>query len=634
MATLIPESIPNATKSEKRVARILQKLPEDWLIYYEPLIYNRHPDFIIIAPDLGVIVIEVKGWYAGSGETRARIVSATPTTVTIREGDRKETVDHPIEQARQYMWSLHDFCRKSPYSKPLLQEAGRYEGKFRFPFSCMGILSNVTEQTLQRHANDNVRLAFPTNRVALKDDLDRWETLDCDQLRTLMKGFFDPFWEIEPMTEKQVNVLRYLIHPEVLFEGQPSEFEPSAHDPLPDLKVLDLKQEEHSLSLGSGHRIISGVAGSGKTLILIARAKHLSRRHPDWKILLLCYNKTLASFLQSALRGHVNVTVLHFHSLAYHSGVRFKKNDAEDSRESDADFGERLLKHLQEGRTSEARKYDAVLVDEAQDFEASWFRCVLQWIKDPDEGDLIVVCDGHQSLYRRSRIRWKDVGIHAVGRTIGSRFHLQKNYRNTAEILVLAEGFTTDPSEPETEDGIGALEVRSKNAIRAGGPHPVLIRAGSKAEEVVHVVDIIGGLLQGTWKGHPVEALRPADIGIVYRAGTKTNVPVIMSLISRLRDLPTQPEVTWLNDPSHDRHGQISAQSVKVGTIHSSKGLQYRAVFVLFADECPATYADTSPEAERRLFYVALTRAEEFLVISQSRNGPFTDEILKRLNLL
>ena len=49
-----------ASRGEERTFALLKKLPDDYWIYYEPNIDNRHPDFIVIAPDLSVIIIEVK----------------------------------------------------------------------------------------------------------------------------------------------------------------------------------------------------------------------------------------------------------------------------------------------------------------------------------------------------------------------------------------------------------------------------------------------------------------------------------------------------------------------------------------------------------------------------------------------
>ena len=96
-----------------------------------------------------------------------------------------------------------------------------------------------------------------------------------------------------------------------------------------------------------------------------------------------------------------NVTCLTFHQWgSQRNGVRF--NDAEDEEV----FGERLLRRLQHG-DGDAHKYDAVFVDEAQDFCKSWFLCSKLALKETDDGDLLIVGDGSQSLYRRRPFTWK-----------------------------------------------------------------------------------------------------------------------------------------------------------------------------------------------------------------------------------
>ena len=125
--------------------------------------------------------------------------------------------------------------------------------------------------------------------------------------------------------------------------------------PLP---VLDLRQERNALSLGEGHRIIYGVAGSGKTVILIARAR-LVAQDPNKQVLILCFNRALAEYFQRLFAQIHNVTCLNFHRWgSQRNGVRF--NEAEDEET----FGERLLQRLQYGE-GEAHKYDAVFIDEA-----------------------------------------------------------------------------------------------------------------------------------------------------------------------------------------------------------------------------------------------------------------------------
>ena len=85
------------------------------------------------------------------------------------------------------------------------------------------------------------------------------------------------------------------------------------------LEVLDAQQEQAARSLGSGHHVLFGIAGSGKTVLLLARARLLAGRESGRRVLFLCYNKALAADLTArladdpSLRG---VEIRHFHSWA------------------------------------------------------------------------------------------------------------------------------------------------------------------------------------------------------------------------------------------------------------------------------------------------------------------------------
>jgi superfamily I DNA and RNA helicase len=85
---------------------------------------------------------------------------------------------------------------------------------------------------------------------------------------------------------------------------------------LPDLlHVMDLEQEKLARRLGAGHRVIHGVAGSGKTMILGYRCLHLAREL-NKPILVLCYNVALAARLRAYIehKGIVGrISVRHFH---------------------------------------------------------------------------------------------------------------------------------------------------------------------------------------------------------------------------------------------------------------------------------------------------------------------------------
>lgn len=651
MAQIVPDVLPrSASAGERRLHSLLRRLPEDCVVYYEPMVGDRCPDFVVICSDLGLLVIEVKGWRIGD------ILAADPHTVQVTDHGRAVRQVHPLRQARGYMFALMDRCRVHPAIAPLLRPNGFHENRFLFPFGYFAVLSNINEAQLKRHPAGDLTAVFPEHRVLPRDVVSELERCpDARSLHDALRPCFVKSWPFPRLNEAQVDALRAIIHPEVILE-LPLEYSPSlpsttppsvtqppvlkptvedtqtpaaataqTHSPTSPLKVLDLRQENHARAVGDGHRILSGVAGSGKTVILLARARLLAQRDPKARILVLCYNVTLASFLRGHLAEHRNVRVCHFDDWAAANRVRRDRL----TKENDEALGERLLAALQSGLAPDAGEFDSVLVDEAQDFEASWFRCVLAAMKNPADGDLLIVGDGNQGVYRRGKVSWKALGIQASGRTISGRFHLDRNYRNSREIATLAQAFASHGRTAD-EDTIDALPLDVAKCPRSTGLSPLLLKEAGHAAECSRVVTLVRDLLAGRWNDKKLDApLLPEQIGILYRRIARTD----QALFTRfLDDLQTVAPVRWLNakdDPQARR--RVLEPGVKVQTIHASKGLQYRAVIVLWAGDLPYVPPQSQHDAaaERRLFYVGLTRAEDLLMLtaSSSDRSVFISEV-------
>ena len=108
MALMIPETIPsNASQGEKLLFKTLaQCLPDTYIVWHEPTIKRNIPDFIILGPAFGLLIVEVKGWYAGSVEL------ATHDFFQIRrerEGKTKlESQANPLKQGHRYFGTVAD----------------------------------------------------------------------------------------------------------------------------------------------------------------------------------------------------------------------------------------------------------------------------------------------------------------------------------------------------------------------------------------------------------------------------------------------------------------------------------------------------------------------------------------------
>ena len=620
MAEMIPDQLPHrASKGEERLFNILKRLPDSYIVYYEPIVENRYPDFVIICPDMGLMIIEVKGWYP------KEIIAADHNSVLIRGQQGDIRYNHPVRQARDYMLSLMDQCRENPICRRILAKEGAHQNKFIFPFGHFAVLSNITSENLVNHPAGDLAAIFTAKKNVTRDVLMEWSednNLSEKDICKILQDKFDPFWKIPALTIEQIDVLRSIIHPEIIISVSSGKSEPLAA--ISSLKVLDLKQEQNARKIGDGHRIIFGVAGSGKTVLLVSKARLISTQRSKDNVLLLCYNVALSAYLKSCLADCSNITVMHFDGWAKSNGIVRRNTESNES------LGKRLLQALENGH-GDARKYHLVMIDEAQDFDASWFRCALESMDDPYDGDLIIVGDGSQGLYVNRQISWSDIGVQARGRTIYKKFDLDRNYRNSREIVDLAAQFAlrSETQNSEEENGIVSILVDPNKCQRPTGIKPFLIKSNTRYEENNRVLKVVKDLLDGRWFGQPIEPLDPRtdpqSIGILYPFKNKQDNGVFSELLKSLEDLCP---VTWINQDRESRK-RISEPGIKVQTIHSAKGLQYRAVILLWADHLPMPFGDTDEETGRRLFYVALTRAEDYLAISasSSASSKFLNEI-------
>lgn len=600
MASLVPAK-GSLKGGELRVGEVLSRLPENWLVYHEPKVGGLRPDFVVLAPELGLLVVEVKAWRAGS------ILGADSHHVQLMTAAGPATHLHPLEQAERYQWAVMDACRGSLWSSCLLHQEGPFAGRFVFPVWRLAIFTNLKRgQLWERFEPEVVERIFPEAEVVFAETLSRWEAMSPEELRREIEGRFRPFRMEQTLTAEQTNVLRGVIFPEMVLRsrdgGKPAG--PRA------LKVLDFRQERLARTLGGGHRIIFGVAGSGKTILLMARARWLARENPHWRILLLCYNRMLAEWLANLLSDCPQVEVMNFHRWAMRQGVFWRKEEGA----GEAEVGDGLLEKLAAGG-GDCGRYDAVLIDEGQDFEPSWFRCALRALKDPLQGDLVVVADGSQGLYKRRKFTWKEVGVRASGRTISKGYELDRNYRNTREIAAVAGCFGCSGGDDE---GLVAAAVRAESCVREGGARPLLIEGGSRERSHDTALAVVQRWLAGNARG---ERLLPEEIAVLYPEH-QSQRQRLEAFVRRLNQLC--PAV-WLSDPDHkEKRRRIAERALKVQTIHSAKGLEYRAVIVLDVDRLPRL---ASPEEDGRLLYVALTRGEDHLVLICSQLAGFAAQL-------
>jgi hypothetical protein len=606
MAQMIPATVPpRATSGEKALFKILAALPDDVFVYYDAQIKHRYADFVVISPRLGVLMIEIKDWRPTT------ILAADHETIELRLHSHNKKVTHPLKQARQYALALMDEIQSRLEGRILLAQDGLHKGRIAFPVSYLACLSQLSNHDLETL---NLLNIFDLARTLTKDWLGVAQNVNGAELEKNLAPYFVPKFQFNPLDKIQIDQLRGIIHPHIVVQSAMQKlrdrYDDSGRAFTTLLRVLDAKQEQKARTLGSGHRLVFGVAGSGKTTILVARAQYLAEQFQDKKGLVLCFNRPLAAYLKTQLVGYPNLETETFHQMAFRFGI--------DSRKWDTDFASELKAAiLQKGDN-----YDFILIDEAQDFDPDWFECIIALSNNQDDGDLFITGDGSQGLYRQrsKRFSWRSKGVRAQGRTE----YLHENYRNAGKIYHLAVGFSGPSGFGEIEGESYAGPADQPRSVASGG-NIVVFQEKDRAGEVSRAVSLASQLVAGGWPiNNQPESTRIhfTDIGIIYPTHRRQENLITESLIPRLKAECNAP-VVWVSDPNGTNRSDFSP-AIRVQTIHHAKGLQYRAVIFMWADLLPFAQGDT--EQDRNLFYVALTRATEFLAIVHSGHSSLLEE--------
>jgi hypothetical protein len=182
MARMIPDSIPvTASKGEKLLYIVLRdRLPDDFIVWHEPRVDELYPDFIILGPTFGLLIIEVKGWWA------SKIERSDNNFFHIRyEGrERAESQPSPLKQGHGYITATMDKLKEEPI---LTHYTGRYQGKLMFLTGFGAVMSNIT--TAQAHTY-NIYQNLKQPQVPYRDELLEWKNYSETELIQRLKAMF------------------------------------------------------------------------------------------------------------------------------------------------------------------------------------------------------------------------------------------------------------------------------------------------------------------------------------------------------------------------------------------------------------------------------------------------------------
>ena len=620
------------TKTHRQVLLVLAQTFDDEgaVLLCEPSIVRGRsgpPDIAILDPKSGVHVVEIKG------VPLKNVRSVRAGGAVEIAYDSGVSAKDPSKQASRKLFEIKDTAKRY------------FGGELNIAFQSWVIFPRITRSEWTDKFGEAVSTR---NEVLFADDLEssglrerlqkrgvdrlaafNMQTCPAQQMRSVMAAFGDS------------EVLR-----------PPSRSGPKSpagskgerlEEALAEYRALtDLQQRVIDRDWNGGPRLVRGVAGSGKTMVLAAQAARLieqmhqgtidlfdgEKRKPP--VLAVCFNRTLVPFIRDraelAYRQRTNealpdgsLLVMHFNNLLYQlsrSGF-CKYQRISDTPDADQRAAQCLddLERAKGRHASELAKglYAAVFVDEGQDFHDNEYRLLKAICARTPAGlpRMYVFYDDAQNLYGLKRPTWAGLGLDLRGRAVV----MDECFRNPRQIIepgfnLLLGTYASKPNQIGTRGYADLSTLREKNLITQANGHikvhfsaregaPVSFRkCDGRSTEQNYIAARCEQLMQE-------DGLLPQDILVLTYQRRRAR-----ELAAAISDrLGTGMVRCPFEDEAKDAIA-IAPGTITVSTVASSKGYDAPQVLLASVDQFPES-------VEGRVgFYVGCTRAREWLEVS------------------
>lgn len=419
------------TDGELTLLRHLEKtLDDSYEVFFNPYLNGDRPDIMILRKWHGVLIIEVKDWILSH-----HYIDERKKWHFVNPYNGEDSVEKsPIDQVLKYKENLFDL-----HIDTLLNLKIQNIKNFNI-VGCAVYFHKANKEEVDSlivtpFEEDKKYQKFLQYNIGLLGN----DSLECGELDKVLAQFYiNANWQSLYFTDDLYKNFKRILTPTVhmMSDGEHLRYD----DRQIEVITRPVKQMR-----------VKGVFGSGKTTVLVARAVQayirLKKDNPQPKILILTYNLTLRNFIHDKLMQIQQEFIIQdFIIINYHQFINAELNNigVEIKVPTDVKGGDISLyldanyysnEHLFAKYKDGIRPYDAILIDEIQDYKRSWMNI----LKDSflaENGEYMLFGDVKQNIYGNP-IANKDVVTNIAVRPT----ELKKCYRSDSKIRDLTIAF-------------------------------------------------------------------------------------------------------------------------------------------------------------------------------------------------
>lgn len=455
------------TEGERTLLDFLGRVLDDsYEVYFNPYLNGDRPDVLIMRKGNGVLVIEVKDWDLDNfalNEKKKWVF--TPNGSIVKS---------PIDQVLKYKNNLFDLHVDNLLEKKIKDIRHFNIVACAVYFHC-ATQQKVEDLLIKPYKEDKKYQTFLKYNIDLigRDELEEEHFNTILRNRYLSKDKHSYLFTGE-LYENFKRILSPSMHMKA--QGEPYNYSDKQ-------KEIIYGRWENGIVKVQLEQRVRGVFGSGKTTVLAARSvqayKRALERNNNPRILILTFNITLKNFIHDKLmRVDETFPIENFIIINYHQFINAELNNLNiDVVVPDNYPEEKIGDYLEQKYYSNIAlfdehkaqivKYDAVLIDEIQDYHRPWMEIIKNYFRDP-QGDYVLFGDVKQNIYGQPTIQ-KDVvtnvrGVNELKYCYRSDFKV----RDVAQLFqrnIFKEKYEIDDFEENNKIGSLGLAIEKEGYI-------------------------------------------------------------------------------------------------------------------------------------------------------------------------